>query len=348
MTMPAEDLTLYAKWSILRFEIKITDSNVTVYQNEFNLDEAIPNNLLPTPLGKTGHTFSGWRVVQSQPTCLKMILLLVQYTINRYTMSFETYGGSLISPITQDYNTVLTVTNPTKTGHTFDGFYSDTLLTNAYAMTSMPAEDLTLHAKWSINDYTMSFETNGGTLVSPITQAYDSVVIAPQPTKNGYTFKGYYSDVSLNNYYSITYMPPANLTLYAKWSINSYTLTFDTNGGSLINPITQDYNTVLTVSNPTRTGYTFDGFYKDASLTNSYTITNMPAEDLTLYAKWSINSYTLTFVTNGGSVINSITQDYNTVVTVSNPTRTGYTFDGFYTDALFTSAYVITNMPEQT
>ena len=115
-----------------------------------------------------------------------------------------------------------------------------------------------------------------------------------------------------------------NITLYAKWTANTYTIIFDTAGGSEIAPITQEYGTVITAPEaPTREGYTFIGWDKEIP-------TTMPAENMTVTAQWEINRYTITFDTAGGSEITPITQDYGTAITApADPTREGYTFIGW-------------------
>ena len=114
------------------------------------------------------------------------------------------------------------------------------------------------------------------------------------------------------------------LTLYPVWNTNKYTITFDTNGGSEIAPITQDYGTAITApADPTREGYTFIGWDKAIP-------TTMPAENMTVTAQWEINQYTITFDTAGGSEIAPITQEYGTAITApADPTREGYTFIGW-------------------
>ena len=115
-----------------------------------------------------------------------------------------------------------------------------------------------------------------------------------------------------------------NITLYAKWTANPYTITFDTAGGSEIAPVTQDYGTAITApADPTREGYTFIGWDRDIPVT-------MPAENMTVTAQWEINRYTITFDAAGGSEIAPITQDYGTaIVSPADPTREGYTFIGW-------------------
>ena len=118
-----------------------------------------------------------------------------------------------------------------------------------------------------------------------------------------------------------------NITLYAKWAANTYTITFDTAGGSEIAPITQEYGTHITApADPTREGYTFTGWDREIPKT-------MPAENMTVTAQWKINRYTITFDTAGGSEIAPITQDYGTPITApADPTREGYTFIGWDTE----------------
>ena len=145
---------------------------------------------------------------------------------------------------------------------------------------------------------------------------------APAATP-GYTFGGWNkADGTAWDYASDKVTD--NITLYAKWAANTYTITFDTAGGSEIAPITQDYGTVITAPEaPTREGYTFIGWDKEIP-------TTMPAENMTVTAQWEINRYTITFDTAGGSEIAPITQDYGTAITAPEaPEREGYTFIGW-------------------
>ena len=135
-------------------------------------------------------------------------------------------------------------------------------------------DNITLYAKWAANTYTITFDTAGGSEIAPITQDYGTVITAPEaPTREGYTFIGWDKEIP-------TTMPAENMTVTAQWEINQYKITFDTAGGSEIAPITQDYGTVITAPEaPTREGYTFIGWDKTIP-------TTMPAENITLKAKW--------------------------------------------------------------
>ena len=171
---------------------------------------------------------------------------------------------------------------------------------------------------------------------------YDGV--HPEPWKMGYTFVGW-----IDTYENPAIVPIiANMTLNPLWTINQYEISFNSNGGSAVNAITQDFNTaVMAPSAPIKTGYTFGGWYSDVGLLVSYEFTTMPAASITLYAKWIINQYTLSFNSNGGSAVSSITRDYNTAVMApSAPIKTGFIFSGWYRDKNFTFEFTFpTTMP---
>ena len=284
-----------------------------------------PHNNILTLRGalftRAGYTQVGWATVDGGEkvydfkdiyTKNEALTLYPVWNTNKYTITFDTNGGSEIAPITQDYGTQIAApANPTRKGYTFKGWDKEIPET-------MPAENITVKAQWEINQYTIAFDTNGGSEIAPITQDYGTEITAPDnPTRKGYTFKGWDKEIPET-------MPAENITVKAQWKINQYTITFDTNGGSEIAPITQDYGTEITApDNPTRKGYTFKGWDKEIPET-------MPAENITVKAQWEINQYTIAFDTNGGSEIAPITQDYGTEITApDNPTRKGYTFKGW-------------------
>ena len=240
-----------------------------------------PHNNILTLRGalftRVGYTQVGWSTVDGGEkvydfkdiyTKNEALTLYPVWNTNKYTITFDTNGGSEIAPITQDYGTEITAPdNPTRKGYTFKGWDKEIPET-------MPAENMTVKAQWEINQYTITFDTNGGSEIAPITQDYGTEITAPDnPTRKGYTFKGWDKEIPET-------MPAENMTVKAQWKINQYTITFDTNGGSEIAPITQDYGTEITVpDNPTRKGYAFRGWDKEIPET-------MPAENITITARW--------------------------------------------------------------
>ena len=303
----------WAKWEINQYTVTVKPENgeadITITQ-----DYGTPITAPADPI-REGYTFIGWDRDIPKTMPAENITVTAQWEINQYTITFDTNGGSEIAPITQDYGTEITApADPTREGYTFIGWDRDIPKT-------MPAENITVTAQWEINQYTITFDTNGGSEIAPITQDYGTEITAPDnPTRKGYTFKGWDKEIPET-------MPAENITVTAQWEINRYTITFDTAGGSEIAPITQDYGTNITApANPTRKGYTFKGWDKEIPKT-------MPAENMTVKAQWEINQYAITFDTNGGSEIAPITQDYGTAITApADPTREGYTFIGWDRD----------------
>ena len=299
----------WAKWEINQYTVTVKPENGKA---DIIITQDYGTPITAPTLTREGYTFKGWDKEIPETMPAENITVKAQWEINQYTITFDTNGGSEIAPITQDYGTEITAPdNPTRKGYTFKGWDREIPET-------MPAENITVKAQWEINQYTITFDTNGGSEIAPITQDYGTEITAPaDPTRKGYTFKGWDKEIPET-------MPAGNITVKAQWEINQYTITFDTNGGSEIVPITQDYGTEITVpDNPTRKGYTFMGWDKEIPKT-------MPAENITVKAQWEINQYTIAFDTNGGSEIAPITQDYGTEITApDNPTRKGYTFKGW-------------------
>jgi uncharacterized repeat protein (TIGR02543 family) len=256
----------WAKWEIDQYTITFDTnggSEIAPITQDYGTEIAAPDN--PT---RKGYTFKGWDKEIPKTMPADNITVKAQWEINQYTIAFDTNGGSEIDSITQDYGTEITVPdNPTRKGYTFKGWDKEIPET-------MPAENITVKAQWEINQYTITFDTNGGSEIAPITQDYGTEITAPDnPTRKGYTFKGWDKEIPKT-------MPAENITVKAQWEINQYTITFDTNGGSEIAPITQDYGTKITApDNPTRKGYTFKGWDKEIPET-------MPAENLTITARW--------------------------------------------------------------
>ena len=300
----------WAKWEINQYTVTVKPENgeadITITQ-----DYGTPITAPADPI-REGYTFIGWDRDIPKTMPAENITVTAQWEINQYTIAFDTAGGSEIAPITQDYGTNITApADPTRKGYTFKGWDKEIPET-------MPAENITVKAQWEINRYTITFDTAGGSEIAPITQNYGTNITAPAtPTRKGYTFKGWDKEIPET-------MPAENITVKAQWEINQYAITFDTNGGSEIAPITQDYGTAITApADPTREGYTFIGWDRDIPEI-------MPAENITVTAQWEINRYTITFDTAGGSDIAPITQDYGTNITApADPTREGYTFIGW-------------------
>ncbi|MBQ8372396.1 MAG: InlB B-repeat-containing protein [Clostridia bacterium] len=314
--MPARDIRIDGSFDQTTYYVRYYVDDVLVKTQPIIKGHGITPY---TPDVKEGYSFSGWLVKDGDAYSLMPEVMPAvdisaygSYTINQYTITFDTAGGTEIDAITADYGTIVTKpANPTREGYTFAGW--DVAIPSA-----MPAGNMTITAKWTVNQYTITFNTMGGTKIDAITADYGTAIAKPaDPTREGYTFAGW--DVAIP-----TTMPIGDMTITALWAINRCTITFDTDGGTSIDAITADYGAAITKpANPTREGYTFAGW--DVAIPAT-----MPAGNMIVTAKWTVNQYTITFNTMGGTKVNAITSNYGTAITKpADPTREGYTFAGW-------------------
>ena len=193
----------WAKWEINQYTVTVKPENgeadITITQ-DYGTPIAAPAD--PT---RDGYTFIGWDRDIPEIMPAENMTVTAQWEINRYTITFDTAGGSEIAPITQDYGTAITApADPTREGYTFIGWDRE-------IPTTMPAENMTVTAQWEINRYTITFDTAGGSEIAPITQDYGTAIVSPaDPTREGYTFIGWDMEIP-------TTMPAENITLKARW-----------------------------------------------------------------------------------------------------------------------------------
>ena len=320
-SMGNESATYVAIWKANEYRIKFFDELEELIE-EKTAAYGSPIEMPSSPT-KIGHTFIGWDLkkdgeydgipdVVSSTMGAENLEYREIFIINRYTITFDTNGGSTIEPITLNYGETITPPeHPTKVGYEFDGW-------DINIPQTMPAKDSTITALWKSNSYKIMFDTDGGSEIAPIVFKYgEAVSVSSFPSKIGYTFAGWDKEIPKS-------MPAADLTLKAKWTVNQYTITFDTDGGSMINPITRNYGEAIKAPNdPTKSYHTFAGWDKEIPET-------MPAEDLNIKALWNSNNYTITFDTDGGNQIDPITQAYGTeIINPKNPSKEGHIFVGW-------------------
>ena len=327
-----EFVTLNATFSAISYTLNYElagGSVATANPANYTIESAAITLNNPT---KNGYTFSGWKLNGEGDAMMEVTIAAgstgnksytATWTPIEYQIALTLDGGSAENPATYTIESeAITLTNPTKTGHTFKGWKlngeGDALMevTIAHGSTG----DKAYTATWQINQYTISFNSNGGTEVDAIKQDYASEVTAPDdPTRTGYTFAGWTPAVPET-------IPAEDIELTAQWTINQYTITFNSNGGTEVDAIQQNYASEVTApANPTREGYTFAGWDAEIPAT-------IPAQNVTINATWTAIVYTLSYNLDGGDVATANPTNYtieSETFTLNNPTRDGYDFLGW-------------------
>lgn len=247
----------------------------------FYVDETDPNCYINTTIAADGSTVAEVRYKRAELT----ITFVDPQNNQELGKSTGLYGAAVTG-----------VPTPTKDNYVFMGWYTADYPDQDYIPTTYPATNLTLYAQWNIKKATITFidPLNNNSILHVINDKAETKVDAPaDPTKDGYEFDGWYTDTTYANMFSFPYTLKGddNIMLYAKWIANKYTITFDTDGGTEIAPITQDYGSAVTApADPTKEGYTFGGWVDADGNTVTFP-TTMPAENITLYAKWTVKQY---------------------------------------------------------
>lgn len=254
---------------------------------------------LPTPT-RQGYQFDGWYIDDDyavlfsikSPIVEKETTLYAKWSriVENIVISFDSDGGSIIEPMVYPPGvTITSPTTPTKTGNTFSGWYTDLDYTSLYTFSTMPSSNLTLYAKWVVNTYTITFEVNGGSTVEPISDLFGSIVNEPSmPVLSGHIFKGWFTDTSLTTPYLFSTIPETNITLYAKWEASESIMSFDSQGGTAIEPLSEIAGTNIDAPiDPTKEGFIFAGWYESIQAIDPYEFDTMPDANITLYANWA-------------------------------------------------------------
>ncbi|PZT52556.1 InlB B-repeat-containing protein [Paenibacillus silvae] len=298
-TAVTADTQLFAGWNIEQYTVSFNSDGGTVVADipvEYGMTVTAPTE--PT---RTGYTFTGWYVdaahtqlfhFTTTPITANM-QLYAGWSTNQYTVTFESNGGTMVSEQLIDYgNPVLEPQPPGRTGYTFTGWYSDAALQQPFNFTTSSIyEDVQLYAGWERNQYTVSFDTTGGSPISDQSIRYGDELILPiEPTSNteGQVFAGWFSDSQFTVPFDFSQPIQSNVTLYAKWAARVQQITFETDGGSVIAPQSAAYGDHLSrPADPERTGYTFAGWYTDATHTQPFDFATATVNaDITLYAGW--------------------------------------------------------------
>ena len=352
------DLHLYAKWmagiTFVSVESSVAGTTVTEHgRDKIDLGTTVTPIANPT---RDGYTFAGWYADEFLTTPFDFTAFVsvnttiyAKWEINKYTVTFETgVGATTVAPVTNvaHGSTIQAPSHPSKAGYTFDKWVK---IVNGSEVpfvfgTDLITADTTLYAKWKIKVFKVTFYTDDGEESYLENIEWNSTISAPvDPVKTGYTFGGWYK----NSDYTVSFnfandVIKEDTTLYARWTINVYNVVFDTDGGSVIADQNIEYNKKASkpYPDPSKDGHTFLGWYKDSACTAEYDFNTLITDDTTIYAKWEINTYLVTFESNGAAFIPSQEVKYEGYVTEpAQPSKDGYIFKGWYIDDQFITEF---------
>ena len=310
-TMPASNITVNAVYEAIKYYIRYSVDGIEKYVEEHIYGDAI--SIRPDET-KEGNTFSGWNP-SSLPATMPAEDIAVSgtFSVNSYTLTYKVYVNGVEegagTAVTVEYDTEI---SPIELPAEREGY---TRNNEWIGMPSrMPARDVEVHCEFTVNDYTLTFMSDG-VVFATITDAYGSAVPEiGEPTKEGHTFTGWDNTVPAT-------IPATDMTFDAQFSVNSYVLSYYVDSELVESAMTEYGEQIVLIDEPTEEGYTFSGW------DNTYS--TMPAFDVDIHGTFTINKHTLAFYINDNEVSSS-TVEYNTALTVpESPEEIGHTFSGW-------------------
>jgi uncharacterized protein (TIGR02145 family)/uncharacterized repeat protein (TIGR02543 family) len=359
---PVKDITenksFYAKW-VPAYTVTFNAKGGTVSPTSAVTGAGGKLDSLPTPK-RDGHTFDDW---YTDTTYITKATVNTEFSKNdtiyahwapiTYTVTFRLVGGiGTVIPTSMIVGangklSSLPIPTPPNCGsvcNVFDGWYTASIGGAKVDTNMVYTANTDIYGRWTtVNVYAITFNPAGGT-VSPAvgTTGPDSTlaVSLPVPTKDGYTFDGWYTDLTGGARVTQSTKFSANTTVYAQWTTGaavSYTIWFNANGGA-VSPASGTTGTggVLQSSlpTPTRSGYAFDSWYTRPVAGAKVTQSTAYTSNDTIYAHWTLATYTVTFLPNGGAVTPTtvlVNAGDGKLPYLPTPRLNLYAFDGWYT-----------------
>ena len=289
-------------------DVVIPDSVLTISANAFTHCSNVKSVTMPLRFKGGSYGFSTANIT---------------YTCD-YDVVFHANGGTgemLNQSRSYGDGAALNANTFTKEGYSFAGWVlsddGEIAYVDGYVgdMIDEAVDAIDLYAKWAINQYTATFDANGGVGSCNATQDYGTKLSAPTVTRVGYDFSGWIPEVPST-------MPAEDMSYTAQWVPKKYTITFDANGGSGGWSEERDYDSEIVAPIVTRTGYEFAGWSPEVAA-------KVPDEGVTYVAQWTPKKYRVTFDANGGEGGWSEMRDYDSEIVAPVVTRTGYSFNGW-------------------
>ena len=362
------DLVLHAKWTPNDYTVTYVSNGGDKVEPEtvtYSEDAKFAEPEDPT---KLHHIFKGWYADKELTTLYSFdtpvtgsIKLYAKWEAVTYTATFDSKGGSEVDEYVVTYSDTAKFakpTDPTRAYYTFTGWYVNDACTIAYSFDKPVTGDLTLYAGWNPANYTLTFESNGGSAVASQTVKYSDEAVFTEPgtpVKGHYTFAGWYTDPELNIPYDFVTRVTGDLTLYAKWTPQTYQVTFNSGEDASLVPAQKvSYMEKADVPPvPTKKHYVFAGWYytpEGETDKKEYNFETPVTGNVYLFAEWTLAEYEIRLRANGGTVSESVirgnygnhlTKDKaaadadKTLTYLPTPERKGYKFEGWYKTAEF-------------
>jgi uncharacterized repeat protein (TIGR02543 family) len=342
----AKDQVIYAQWT--PYEVSFQTQGGTPVAG-WIIGSNATITLPPAPT-RAGFTFNGWFTTPTGGSPVGAtygphtgdIDFYAQWSPILHNVTYEEHGGTTVPNATfVSGGTVTLPADPTRAGYTFDGWFTAQTGGTMYDPTFTPPDgNLVVHAQWTRDPFTVTYEEHGGTTVSDSEfVSGGTITLPPRPTRAGYTFDGWFTAQTGGTKYGSTSSPPdGNLVVHAQWtqvSANTvFTVTYEEYGGTTVpNATFLSGGTVTLPADPTRAGYTFDGWFTEETDGTKFNSSfSPPAENLVVHAQWTQIPFTVTYQEHGGTTVaDDVFVSGGTLALPANPTRAGYTFNGWFT-----------------
>ncbi len=328
-----------ADWTKETYTLKFADTgDNAIADKNVTYGDTIEAVADPT---KTGHVFAGWdKTVPTEIGDLgedgAVITYTAKWTKETYTLTFANTGDTTIADKTVKFgDTIASTADPVWKGYVFAGW--DKTVPTTIGDLGEDGAVITYTANWSLDQFTITFDADGGSDVAPITDDYTATINAPaEPTKTGYVFAGW---INTNNGETVTFpitMPAENLNLKAVWTAETYTIKFaDTDdAGTVIEFNVTFGDTITAPAGLTKTGHVFAGW----DVTPPTTVGDLGENGavVTYTAQWTKKTYTINFVDTGDTTIDAMVVEFGDTITVpTDLTKNGqgYYFTGAWKDA---------------
>lgn len=297
-----EAFTAYAKWEKTDYTIVFkTDGGTAVDNATYNITDGVPAEKMPMTT-KIGFEFLGWyqgstRVTKINPGTGNLELT-AKWKLIPYKITYYLNGGSnpASPPTSYNYEQTVSLPLPSKENYTFANWYSDASFAGE-SISEIPNHstgDKAFYARWIPKEYTISFETNGGSAIADQKYIYgQETEFAHKTKKQNYTFVGWYCDQALTQPFGdkISATASGDLTLFAKWTLTEYTIEYDCYYGTNPSGAKTSYtlNDEVELPTPVRENFTFAGWYDNDYLTGGKQtkITKGSSGNKKFYATWT-------------------------------------------------------------